>query len=86
MVLYQTFCFIAGFTTGIPNDLADKIGSIFSIDPQIWMYIDAKNELSKFQKENKISSKKYSLDGYTNVFHIEFPNGSSFSPSQVVSP
>lgn len=44
------------------NKLAAKIGSIFSIEPQLWMYIDAKNELAKFQKENSISKKKYNLN------------------------
>jgi len=44
------------------NKLATKIGLIFSIDPQLWMYIDAKNELAKYQKENKFPKKKYSLD------------------------
>lgn len=43
------------------NKLATKIGSIFSIDPQLWMYIDAKNELATYQKENKISKLKYSI-------------------------
>ena len=43
------------------NKLATKIGSIFSIDPQLWMYIDAKNELAKYQKENRISKTKYNL-------------------------
>jgi plasmid maintenance system antidote protein VapI len=43
------------------NKLATKIGSIFSIDPQLWMYIDAKNELAKYQKENVISKSKYTL-------------------------
>lgn len=43
------------------NKLATKIGSIFSIDPQLWMYIDAKNELATYQKENKISKVKYCI-------------------------
>ncbi len=43
------------------NKLASKIGSIFSIDPQLWMYIDAKNELAKYQKDNIISKSKYNL-------------------------
>jgi len=43
------------------NKLATKIGSIFSIDPQLWMYIDAKNELAKYQKENKFQKSKYTL-------------------------
>jgi len=44
------------------NKLATKIGSIFSIDPQLWMFIDTKNELTKYQMEHKTSKKKYSLD------------------------
>lgn len=43
------------------NKLATKIGSIFSIDPQLWMFIDAKNELAKYQNENKFSKSKYTL-------------------------
>lgn len=44
------------------NKLATKIGTIFSIDPQIWMFIDAKNELAKFQKEKKFLKSKYTID------------------------
>ena len=44
------------------NKLATKIGSIFSIDPQLWMFIDAKNELAKFHKENKFQKSKYTLE------------------------
>jgi len=44
------------------NKLASKIGSIFSIEPQLWMFIDAKNELVKFQKESEFSRLKYTLD------------------------
>ena len=44
------------------NKLATKIGLIFSIDPQLWMYIDAKNELAKYQKENVISKSKFCLE------------------------
>lgn len=44
------------------NKLAIKIGFIFSIEPQLWMYIDAKNELAKYQKENKVLESKYTLD------------------------
>ena len=42
--------------------LATKIGLIFLIDPQLWKYIDAKNELAKFHKENKFQKSKYTLD------------------------
>ena len=44
------------------NKLATKIGSIFLIEPQLWMYIDAKNELAKFQRENKFHKSKYTLE------------------------
>ena len=46
----------------INNKLATKIGSIFSIDQELWMFIDVKNELANFNKENKFSKNKYSLD------------------------
>lgn len=45
----------------INNKLAIKIGLIFSIDPQLWMFIDAKNELAKYEKENTIKGMKYNL-------------------------
>ncbi len=44
------------------NKMATKIGSIFSIDPELWMYIDVKNELAKYQKENKFQKSKYTLE------------------------
>ena len=44
------------------NKLATKIGTMFSIDPQIWMFIDAKNELAKFQNDKSFPKSKYSLD------------------------
>lgn len=44
------------------NKLATKIGAIFSIDPQLWMFIDAKNELAKFQKESNFLNSKYTLE------------------------
>ena len=44
------------------NKMATKIGSIFMIDPQLWMYIDAKNELEKYQRDNKFSKSKYTLE------------------------
>jgi len=44
------------------NKLATKIGAIFSIDPQLWMFIEAKNELAKFQKESNFSKSKYTLE------------------------
>jgi len=44
------------------NKIAIKIGAIFSIDPQLWMFIDAKNELAKYQQDNKISLKKYARE------------------------
>ena len=44
------------------NKLATKIGTMFSIDPQIWMFVDAKNELAKFQKDKNFSKSKYTID------------------------
>jgi len=43
------------------NKLATKIGLIFSIEPELWMFIEAKNELAKYKKENKGLSRKYSI-------------------------
>lgn len=43
------------------NKLATKIGLMFSIEPELWMFIEAKNELMRYKKENKGLSKRYSM-------------------------
>jgi|GEM_PF-2057914 len=51
----------------LSNKIALKIGAIFLIDPQIWMFVDAKNELLKFQKEKKFMKSKYTIDRLKGV-------------------
>jgi len=44
------------------NKIAIKVGAIFSIDPQLWMFIEAKNELAKFRANNDIPTSLYTID------------------------
>lgn len=48
------------------NILAKKVGETFNIDPEIWMYIEAKNELKSFNALSKLDSEKYSLQNLLN--------------------
>lgn len=43
-------------------DLAIKLGTIFKVDPVLWIHIQSKNELIKLHQENKIEYQKYSLN------------------------
>lgn len=43
------------------NEIAKKIELIFSIDAQAWLYIETKNEMKKFNSNNIITSKEYSI-------------------------
>ena len=49
------------------NILASKIGSIFSIAPELWLFIEAKNELAKYNKENRTLENKYTLENLKYV-------------------
>ena len=42
-------------------DLAIKLGTIFRIDPILWIHIQSKNELIKLHKENRKEYQKYKL-------------------------
>lgn len=42
--------------------IASRVGEIFNINPQIWLFIEAKNEVKAFQKDPRENSTKYSLD------------------------
>jgi len=43
------------------SKIATIVGETFSIDPQLWMYIEAKNELLKFNSTSKNRGKKVDL-------------------------
>lgn len=43
------------------SKLASIIGEIFKIEPETWLYIEAKNELKHFGKNNRIKLKKFTL-------------------------
>jgi len=42
-------------------DLAIKLGTIFRVNPVLWIHIQSKNELLKLRKENKKEYQKYKL-------------------------
>jgi len=42
-------------------DLAIKLGTIFRIDPILWIHIQSKNELIKLHQENRKEYQKYKL-------------------------
>lgn len=42
-------------------DLAIKLGTIFRVDPILWIHIQSKNELIRLHQENKKEYQKYSL-------------------------
>ena len=43
------------------SKLALIIGKIFKIEPEIWMFIEAKNDLKIFNLKHKVILKKFSL-------------------------
>lgn len=43
------------------SKLASIIGPMFKIDPELWMFIEAKNELKSFTSKNKLKFKKVNL-------------------------
>jgi len=43
------------------SNLASKIGEIFNIDPEIWLFIEAKNELKEFHTNKTRKLKNVSL-------------------------
>jgi plasmid maintenance system antidote protein VapI len=45
------------------NEIANKIEQIFNIDAQVWLYIETKNDIKKFNSQKKISPNEYSLKG-----------------------
>lgn len=49
----------------INNKIAKKLEMIFKIDAQIWMFIETKNEVKKFDKLNSLSNKSFSINELT---------------------
>jgi len=45
----------------INNKIAKKLELIFNINEQLWLFIETKNEIKKFNQTNKISKSKYSI-------------------------
>lgn len=43
------------------NEIASKVGETFKIDPQLWMFIEAKNEMKEYNCKSQTDSKKYTL-------------------------
>ncbi len=43
------------------NIIASKVGKTFSINPQLWMFIEAKNELKEYHCEPITDNKEYTL-------------------------
>ena len=48
------------------NVIASKVGETFKIDPQIWMFIEAKNEMKEYQCESQTHNKEYTLANLMN--------------------
>ncbi len=46
----------------INNKIAAQIATIFNINEELWMFIEAKNDLINFKKSVKDSSKNYSIE------------------------
>jgi len=42
------------------SNLASKIGRIFNIDPEIWLFIEAKNDLKTYKTKSGLKMKKVS--------------------------
>lgn len=43
------------------SKLATAVGETFNIKPEIWMFIEAKNELKNFKSTTKLEKKKFDL-------------------------
>ena len=53
---------VLGGERPISHELALILGNIFSVEPLIWLKVQAKNELKKMAQTNKQEYTKYSLD------------------------
>lgn len=43
------------------SKIATVVGEVFNIDPEIWLFIEAKNELKKFNQNTKLKRTKINL-------------------------
>lgn len=48
------------------NVIAAKVGEIFNIDPELWMFIEAKNEMKQYQGDTHEEDREYSLTNLLN--------------------
>ena len=48
------------------NIIATKVGETFNIDPQLWMFIEAKNEMKEYKCEDHHQDKEYNLANLLN--------------------
>ena len=46
--------------------IASKVGETFKIDPQLWMFIEAKNEMKEYECESQTHTKEYTLANLLN--------------------
>lgn len=53
---------VIGGERPISHEIALILGKIFSIEPMIWLNVQAKNELKKISQSNKNKYNQYSLD------------------------
>lgn len=49
------------------SKIATLVGESFNINPELWMFIEAKNELKKFSLANKIRKEKMKVVKISNV-------------------
>lgn len=43
------------------NIIATKVGEIFKIDPELWLFIEAKNEIKEYQRQVHESNREYNI-------------------------
>jgi plasmid maintenance system antidote protein VapI len=48
------------------TDVASKVGETFKIDPQLWLFIEAKNEMKEYECESQTHTKQYTLANLLN--------------------
>lgn len=47
----------------INNEIAKKLELIFKIDAQAWLFMETKNEIKRFNSNNELTAKEYSIKG-----------------------
>lgn len=48
------------------NSIATKVGKTFNIDPELWMFVEAKNEIKQYRNKSHEENKKYNLTNLLN--------------------